>query len=183
MLRKDYSARLKLRHWVFIVACISLLVGQASLETQAAEQKHSRIHLFGKKLSDEEFYKLLNKTLGNNYESLQVTNAACNSGGFADKDFVKPHLPGTWSVTAARDVEPGMSVEVEDNGEDNTIDVPIAHEQVSTCADDPIASCWAAAGPSLATGLTGPGARSGPRGTAGCRGKSWPMAHPAPCRR
>jgi hypothetical protein len=116
MVRKDYSPRQKLRHWVFIVACISLLVGQASLETQAAEQKHSRIHLFGEKLSDEEFYKLLNKTLGNNYESLQVAIAACNSGGFADKDFVKPHLQGTWSVTAARDVERGMSVEVEDNG-------------------------------------------------------------------
>jgi len=136
MVRKDYSPRQKLRHWVLIVACISLLVGQASLETQAAEQKHSRIHLFGKKLSNKEFYKLLNKTLGNNYESLQVTIAACNSGGFADKDFVKPHLQGTWSVTAARDVERGMSVEVEDNREGNTIDVPIAHEQVSTCADD-----------------------------------------------
>ena len=47
----------------------------------------------------------------------------------------------------------------------------------------PIASCWAAAGPSLATGLTVPGARSGPRGMAGCRGKSWPTAHPAPCHR
>jgi hypothetical protein len=137
MVRKDYSARQKLRHWVFIVACISLLVGQASLQTQAAEQKHGRIHVFGKKLSDEEFYKLLNNELGNNRESLQVTIAACNAGGFAHKDFVKPHLQDTWSVTAAREVERGMSVEVEDNGEGNTMDVPIAHEQISTCAGDP----------------------------------------------
>lgn len=63
MVRKDYSPRQKLRHWVLIVTCVSLLVGQASLETQAAEQKHSRTHLFGKKLSDEEFYKLLNKSV------------------------------------------------------------------------------------------------------------------------
>jgi hypothetical protein len=51
--------------------------------------------------------------LGNNYESLQVTIAACNSGGFAHKDFVEPRLQGTWSVTAARDVERGMSVEAD----------------------------------------------------------------------
>jgi hypothetical protein len=103
--------RQKMRHWVLVVACVGLLVGQTSLGVQAAEQKHSRIQLSDKKLTDEEFYKLLNKKLGNNYESLQVTISACNSGGFAHKDFVKPHLQGTWSVTAARDVERGMSVE------------------------------------------------------------------------
>jgi len=80
---------------------------------QAAEQKHRRIRLFDKKLSDEEFYKLLNKKLGNNYESLQVTISACNSGGFVHEDVVKPHLQGTWSVTAACDVERGMSVEAD----------------------------------------------------------------------
>ena len=105
--------RQKMRRWVLAVACVGLLVGQASQGVQAAEQKHSHIRLFDKKLSDEEFYKLLNKKLGNNYESLQVTISACNSGGFAHKDFVKPHLQGTWSVTAARDVERGMSVEAD----------------------------------------------------------------------
>ena len=45
IVRKDYSPRQKLRHWVLIVTCVSLLVGQASLETQAAEQKHRRTHL------------------------------------------------------------------------------------------------------------------------------------------
>jgi hypothetical protein len=70
--------RQKLQRWVLIVACVSLLVAQASLGVQAAEQKHSRIQLFDKKLTDEEFYTLLNKKLGNNYESLQVTIAACN---------------------------------------------------------------------------------------------------------
>jgi hypothetical protein len=97
--------RRKMRHWVLVVACVGLLVGQTSLGVQAAEQKHSRIQVSDKKLTDEEFYKLLNKKLGNNYESLQVTISACNSGGFAHKDFVKPHLQGTWSVTAARDRE------------------------------------------------------------------------------
>jgi hypothetical protein len=117
MVTKDYVPRQTIRHWVIIVACVSLLVGQAGLGVQATEQKHSRIQLSGTKLTDEEFYKLLNKKLGNNYESLQVTIAACNSGGFAHKDFVKPHLQGTWSVTAARDVERGMSVEADTKSE------------------------------------------------------------------
>ena len=56
--------RQKMRHWVLTVACVGLLVGQASQGVQAAEQKHSRIRLSGKKLSDEEFYKLLNKKFG-----------------------------------------------------------------------------------------------------------------------
>jgi hypothetical protein len=117
MVGKGNFPRQRLQRWVLMVACVSLLVGQASLGVQAAEQKHSRIRLFDKKLTDEEFYKLLNKKLGNNYESLQVTIAACNSGGFANKDFVKPHLQGTWSVTAARDVERGMSVEADTESE------------------------------------------------------------------
>jgi hypothetical protein len=76
MVTKDYVPRQTIRHWVIIVACVSLLVGQAGLGVQATEQKHSRIQLSGTKLTDEEFYKLLNKKLGNNYESLQVTIAA-----------------------------------------------------------------------------------------------------------
>jgi hypothetical protein len=59
MVREGNFLRQKLRHWVLMVASISL----------------------------------------------QVTISACNSGGFAHEDFVKPHLQGTWSVTAARDVE------------------------------------------------------------------------------
>jgi hypothetical protein len=54
--------------------------------------------------------------------------------------------------------------------------------RLSRSGDDSISSCRAVAAPSLAIESTAPAGRSVPRGMVGCRGKSSPTAHPAPCR-